>query len=473
METSELEAKLCYHILMKILPICNKIIEFSFYLLFFLVPLVFWGQTSELFEFNKMWLTFVFAILISLAWITKMVVLRKIYLQKTPLDLPIAIFLLSQIVSSIFSLDSYVSLWGYYSRFNGGLLSIISYIILYYAFVSNFDLKTKAKEIVRKLFFVSLASGAVVALWGLPSHFGYDPTCLIFRGSLDVSCWTADFQPKIRIFSTLGQPDWLGAYLGVILPFSLVYLINAKRRLLVTCYLLLATLFYFDLLFTKSRSALLSFWVSIGVLAFLFYFSQFKSKAKELRIKDVWQNYKFLIVILLLFVGLTLAFANPFPAKGGKITTAQTAGTFSTGGGGTDSGKIRLLVWKGAIDIWKHYPIVGSGVETFAFAYYKYRPVEHNLTSEWNFLYNKAHNEYLNFLATTGLFGLLSYLSIIVFFLWMSLKIISNFKFQISNLRLIIALLAGYMSLLVSNFFGFSVVIINLYFFLSPLSFSY
>ena len=70
--------------------------------------------------------------------------------------------------------------------------------------------------------------------------------------------------------------------------------------------------------------------------------------------------------------------------------------------GGTDPGKIRLLVWQGAFEAWKNNPIFGTGVETFAFAYYKYKSPAHNLTSEWNFLYNKAHNEFLNYLTTTG-----------------------------------------------------------------------
>ncbi|KKP99309.1 MAG: O-antigen polymerase, partial [Candidatus Levybacteria bacterium GW2011_GWB1_36_18] len=104
--------------------------------------------------------------------------------------------------------------------------------------------------------------------------------------------------------------------------------------------------------------------------------------------------------------------------------------------GGTDSGKIRLIVWRGAIDVWKNNPIFGTGVETFAYAYYKYRPIEHNLTSEWNFLYNKAHNEYLNYLATTGVFGLLSYLSFIAFFLFIFLATIFKTKNKLSAVLL-------------------------------------
>lgn len=191
---------------MKLVSFFNRTIAACFYSLFFFVPLVFTGDTSELFELNKMWLTWSLTIIIMFAWCSKMLVQKRFVIQRTPLDIPILLFLVSQIISTIFSLDQYVSFWGYYSRFNGGLLSTITYTLLYYAFVSNLE----KKHILRSLH-VTLFSGIIVALWGLPSHFGYDPTCFVFRGSFDVACWTDAFQPKIRIFSTLGQPDWLAA----------------------------------------------------------------------------------------------------------------------------------------------------------------------------------------------------------------------------------------------------------------------
>lgn len=451
---------------MKILNFADKVIEYSFYLLFFLVPLVFSSRTSELFELNKMWLTFALVILVTSAWVTKMVVSKKFYLQKTPLDLPILLFLISQIISTIFSLDTYTSLWGYYSRFNGGLLSIFSYIILYYAFVSNFDLKTRLRELIRRLIFISLASGAIVALWGLPSHFGYDPTCLIFRQTFDVSCWTSDFQPKIRIFSTLGQPDWLGAYLAILTPISIALALSKNLKKIII-FSLLSFIFYIDILFTKSRATLIAFWVSMVFFTGSFYFLEVRKKVKNIKLKTLWPHIRLLTAILALFIVSTFIISSPIQLKIGKQAPQsqnQTAGTFSTGGGGTESGKIRLLVWGGALNIWRHYPIVGSGVETFAFAYYKYRPVEHNLTSEWNYLYNKAHNEYLNYLATTGILGFGTYLTLIGFFLYKTFNILKKKKFN----SIIFALLAGYISILVGNFFGFSVVIVNIYFFLIP-----
>jgi len=64
---------------------------------------------------NKMWLTWAIAIFIAAAWITKMILQKKISFQRTPLDIPIVLFLSSQIISTIFSLDPHVSFWGYYS----------------------------------------------------------------------------------------------------------------------------------------------------------------------------------------------------------------------------------------------------------------------------------------------------------------------------------------------------------------------
>ncbi len=549
---------------MKIINICNRIIEYSFYALFFLVPLIIAGKTSELFEFNKMWLTFGLTIVIGATWIAKSIVKRQFRIQRTPLDIPIFLFLLSQIISTVFSWDVHVSIWGYYSRFNGGLLSIISYIFLYYAFVSNFiseedkrgvtskkdphrvpavasdaartsdgdKARQDPKRIVKRLIFVSLASGLIVSLWGLPSHFGYDPTCFLFRGSFDVSCWTADFQPKIRIFSTLGQPDWLAAYLAILLPIPISLALanhksqapkpkqvqnsnkqNQKRfgnlnlknlnlfgtwNLRFGIYLIFAILFYIDLLYTRSRSGILASWISLVLLLAIIFWIKKKEASQILTI--IILIFSFLIITFLIgqpFIDLNKLIPAPAP-KSATLNKSASQPTYAGELGGTDSGKIRLLVWQGAIRAWKDYPLFGTGVETFAFAYYKYKSPAHNLTSEWNFLYNKAHNEYLNYLATTGAFGLGTYLLIIGWFLFIAFK---NHKSEITNPKQIqnsnkqnqkrfgnlnlknlnlfgtwnlkievlsLSLIVSYLSILISNFFGFSVVIVNIYLFMIP-----
>lgn len=473
---------------MKLIDYCNKIIEYSFYTLFFLVPLVFSGDTSELFELNKMWLTFGMAAIIGATWITKMILQKRIAVQKTPIDIPLLLFLASQIISSIFSLDQHISWWGYYSRFNGGLLSTICYIFLYYAFVSNLEIKH-----VFRIIIVNLFSGLAVALWGFPSHFGADPTCLVFRGNFDTSCWTDAFKPTIRAFSTLGQPAWLAAYMAFLLPLSMAYTLkNITKKLTFLSFLALTIFLYLLLIFAQTRAGFIAFWIANSIFWIAIYFKKLYPKPYFL---------KMLITFNLLFILCSFIFGSPLgswnkytlpeltkPVVSNSPSKAPSQQAASTGGSSiddiTDSGNIRLLVWNGAIKAWENNPIFGTGVETFAFAYYKYKSPAHNLTSEWDYLYNKAHNEYLNYLATTGIFGLGTYLLFIGIFFFIAGK---RFFAPIQPLKaaaqkvqtekpsvqksiwvITIAFLAGYISILISNFFGFSVVIINLYTFLAP-----
>lgn len=493
---------------MKYLNVLNKIIEYGFYAIFFLVPLALAPDTSELFEFNKLWVTFILSLVILTAWIAKMLIKRQFKIQRTPLDIPIILFLLSQVISTVFSLDRHISFWGYYSRFNGGFLSILTYIFLYYAFVSNF--RENAKIVVKRLIFVAVSSGVIVALWGLPSHFGYDPTCLIFRGSLDVSCWTSDFQPMIRIFSTMGQPDWLSAYLSVLLPITIAFFIKSPLFNVISgkkpqfsrkfagftlLYFLLFLLFYVDIAFTRAKSGFLGTWISVMFFTAAYVFLELRNRPfgkLRTKIQKLSLDFKLLLLTLAAVVAVTFFIGTSFVRIDSKFSfetlknalvsktvtqkavkpavTKPVAPLASGELGGTDSGKIRLLVWEGAIKAWLHNPVFGTGVETFAFAYYQYRPAGHNLTSEWRYLYNKAHNEYLNYLTTTGAFGLLTYLSMIGLFLFLSLKYLWKNKGEDNNNRrvLILALISGYISILISNFFGFSVVIINLFMFLIP-----
>lgn len=492
---------------MKFISYLNKTIEYSFYALFFFVPLAFAGNTSELFEFNKMWITFGCTIIVATAWISKMIINRRVAIHRTPLDIPIGLFLLSQIISTIFSMDPHVSWWGYYSRFNGGLLSTISYILLYYAFVSNLEVKHVLKSIT-----ISIVAGIIVALWGFPSHFGADPTCFVFRGTFDTSCWTDAFKPTVRAFSTIGQPDWLSAYLAVLLPISMYYSLKSQGKkssiLITSCFSLLASLFYVDLIFANARAGFVAFWVANLLFWLIIYFKNLFNKQLFLK-SFLLLNACFLLLTFLFgspvgainkftWNGLKSHFAaqapqTPETSSVPQTIQATTAPQVPASNNITDSGKIRLYVWQGAIDAWKANALFGTGVETFAFAYYKYRPAGHNLTSEWDYLYNKAHNEYLNYLTTTGLLGLGSYLAFIILFVFLFGKYIltnsSHSQSENSHTNhnkqahknnqaldsghwtvdiLTIALFSSWITILITNFFGFSVVIMNVFLFIIP-----
>jgi tetratricopeptide (TPR) repeat protein len=139
--------------------------------------------------------------------------------------------------------------------------------------------------------------------------------------------------------------------------------------------------------------------------------------------------------------------------------------------GGTESGDIRKLVWSGALKIAGQNPVFGTGPETFGLTYWQARPKEANLTSEWNFLYNKVHNEWLNLAANTGIFGLGSHLLLLGWFGAWTLKQTTRSSWLVArgsppsaiHHPLPAALLSAILGVEVVNFFGFSTVTVVAY----------
>lgn len=440
-----------YRVLKWIVKSFQKVISSLFGILLFLVPLILWPYTSELFEFNKIVITYFLTILIVAFWIMRMVSERKFIFRRTILDIPLVVFLGSQLISTLISIDPQTSWFGYYSRFNGGLLSTLSYLLLYWAFVSNIE-KGDAKKLIN----ITLGSAVIVSIYGVLERLG-----------IDKDIWQQAVQQ--RVFSTLGQPNWLAAWLTALLPITWVLVIKREEGKITfssTVPYLLSLLFFTVLLFTGSRSGIVGFAIAEIIFWGIIFL---KTRFKYLK--------KFFISNVLLAV-TALVFGTQFTPSIFKIiegsqnsqpvTSAQTGAT-ALETGGTESGTIRKIVWQGAIQVWKHYPIFGTGVETFAYSYYLYRPAAHNLTTEWDFIYNKAHNEYLNFLANAGIIGIITYLTMVGFSIYLMVKN-SHFKSSDQDYPspMSTALVSGYISILVTNFFGFSVVPIQLLFFLYP-----
>jgi len=456
----------------KLNPICNRVIEYSFYFLFFLVPLIMTPWNYELFEFNKMLLVYFFTILIIATWLIKMIADKKFLFKRSFWDIPLLIFLISQFLSFLISIDRHTSLWGYYSRFNGGLASIFCYLLLYWAFVNNMD----KRKTLYSIFYV-LCSATLVALYGVAEHFG-----------IDAQAWVQDV--RNRVFSTLGQPNWLAAWLIAIIPLTWGFALKGeKQRLFIIPFRRNPTLWAYSLfiilflclLYTKSRSGLLGFFAAFIV----FWLGLGWINRKRLKtIIRPFLIFTFSFLVLSFVIGTPWT-PNIFKVKSEKLKVKSeekiTENSQSPPILISESGDIRKVVWKGALDVWKHSPIFGTGVETFAYSYYWQRPREHNDLSEWDFLYNKAHNEYLNYMATTGTVGIISYLILICSYFFWSIKTFRQFRhldnlenekeknlYRSKYLYLYISIFSGFISILVTNFFGFSVVAVNLLFFLLP-----
>lgn len=398
----------------------NLIVRF-YILLTIVTPFVFFTKTSEVFELPKIIFVYVCTILIVTLWIVRMLLNKKLFFKRSPLDFPLAVFLFVNLLSTFSSIDVLTSWQGYYSRFYGGMTSLIAMALLYWAAVANL----KSKD-VKKILNLLVYAGVFLSLWTIMEKLGYSPSCLLINGDLGSNCWAQKINE--RPFATFGQPNWLAAYLAMIIPLIWQKIKNNKNYL----YTAISIIVFTAILLTESRSGILGL-----AFAFIIYWLHRLINEKE---KSIGIFAIQLLAYLILFV-LFNPLSSHSPANPDPTVTPST--------------DIRMLLWQGALDVWEANPLLGTGPETFAYSYYEYRSNAHNLTSEWNFVYNKAHNEYFNYLANTGAIGLVSYVSVILY----SIK-----QLKTKN----IPLLAGYVALLISNFFSFTVVATGLLFMLYP-----
>lgn len=437
----------------------SNLIRLILYAIVFITPFIFLPWTSELFEFNKMIFVYLMSLLLACTWGLDTFKNKRFHFVMTPLHIVFLLFLISQLISTFLSIDPHTSLWGYYSRFHGGLYSTLTYMFLYCATVSYIIYPpesdqnlTSAINRLQPFVYVALTSSIIVCFYGIAQH-----------GGIDAHIWKQDVQR--RVFSTLGQPNWLAAYILVLMPivWHLIYTafsgtqVAPARLILSLC---LHLILYLTLLYTRSRSGFASFTVVYVLFWGLLLIRNLLTKT------GVKSALIGTFVSTLVIVIISTLSATPFTQS--LLDNQQTLAEVEAPPDPTllisDSGEIRRIVWEGAYKLGSAYPVTGTGVETFAYSYYWTRTREHNDVSEWDFLYNKAHNEYLNYFANSGLLGLGTYVLCLATIVLLFLK---NLHRQMIP-TLTIALFCGWISIHLTNFFGFSVVLIGLYTFLLP-----
>lgn len=414
------------------------------------------SHTSELFEFPKMISIYALTTgIVTLYGIHYILYRPKIVLS--PVFLLWGIFLAVIALSTAFSVDVQTSLFGYYGRWNGGLVSLLAYFLLGWVF-----LQVATPRFVVRVITASFVTSITVFLWGIPGRLGADLSCYVFTGSFTNDCWTAQFQPEVRMFSTLGQPNWLGAYFATHVFFGAFLIFHHLRAsglsMRIDRDLLRAVsrrygelngivLLCIGIVMTGSRSALIAVGISCGI-GLITYFTRRAPTALRLAYR-----IGFTVVLLITTYG---AISWGSAAAERNVPEHLTI---------TDSFSIRQIVWDGAIRLGLKYPFLGTGPETFAYVYPHVRSDAHNGTSEWDFVYNKAHNEFLHYLATTGFLGLVAYLSLLGWGYSIMVKSRETNQIELPMFSLLLA----YTSIHVTNFFGFSTSTIQLLMYLIPI----
>ena len=397
------------------------------------------------------------------------------------------------------SLSWRTSLLGDYENF-AGLTTLTAYFLWFWA-LNRLLNDTK----IEKIFYFNSLAAFLSSLYAIGQHYGFD-----------FIHWNPESVNSTREFASLGNPNFLSAYLAMSIPLYLCVSLKAFSQgpvptrqpgpfwsfigLLGIFLLLLGTPKGLSLLNLTPSSAL-SFparTLGLALLSITFV---------RLRLFQSWQT---LLIGLTVFglglfstasrggllgavVGtgfwLILSYRKsdlltPFRQKMATIPKLYFGacllalliliGVFGHSFVGRLSDSIvhvqksletsRLHIWRPAIQIIKKNPIVGVGLDTFKIAFPFYSGIEFNLIDGMFMSSRMAHNELLQVAATTGLLGLGAYLSVLLAFGYMWWK-----SYQSVNPPaqwLLTAVLASAVAYHVQNLFSFGVAEINFLWFI-------
>jgi putative inorganic carbon (HCO3(-)) transporter len=380
---------------MKLEKTLNLPLDFCLYLVVGFVPIfsspLFWNER----EFPQLAAFYFLTSLGLIFLLLKKGLAKSFTLNLCRQDLLVFLFLGSLSLSTITALNPKTAFWGLYDSWTTSFLTFLMGFIFYVLLINQ----VKNLKQIGELFLFVLAGASVACLSAFWQY-------LDLGGSLFPL-------EKIRLSGSLGQPNFLGSYLALVLPFSLYLLFSEKRRLFRTIFGLLSLLITAVLLFTASRTAWLAVILAAGVVTLIF----FLKIRRETLLYRVKKSKKLFLGLGAVVIFMVLLFGNlVFSRITESFQAAPEQNTLL----------IRLYEWRGGLRVFQERPLLGVGPENLYYRYGANRdPWLNRIEDEWFLRAYSIRNIYLDFLAKTGFLGLASFLCLVFYTLR---ELIKNLK---------------------------------------------
>ena len=305
----------------------NRTIAISLFFLFACVPLIVNPFTQDFWYKPKIDAICVLIVIITLAGAIRHFLLKvPFHYKPVPVFIPLLAFAGSALLSTLFSTAPHLSLFGDFMR-EESISTLLTYAALTFLFSQLVATEKQFHSLMKGLIF----SSVVISLNGIANYWGYYPIQQLvpFKGYLGPG-----------VGSTIGNPNFLGKYLVLILPLCMAYYCTSKDRVETVCYAagLLACLTALVLTFT--RASWLAFFVAIIIYFLLTGRDLFRKDGKKIACT------LFVIVVMLsmfFWVGVPNQEKNFFDLARKKLSTSFD---FGEGRGVAN----RLFVWKKTID---------------------------------------------------------------------------------------------------------------------------
>lgn len=285
-------------------------------------------------------------------------------------------YFLAILASCLVSVSFNLSFWGDAERMLG-VFHLLHFFIFYLILISVFRTWSDWKVLLLS----SVVVATVVSFLGLTGKNAY---------------------------STIGNTAYVSGYLIFNLYFTVILFFRSRSNAR-WLYLIPLVIMAWEFVDMRTSGAIIGLAVSILLALFLLGLSHVNKKIRRL-------SLVVFVIAVIAVVGVFSQYKSAwFQASFLRNLTAQKT-TFQT----------RLISWRGAAADFKYHPLLGTGFGNYAVIFDKhFDPKFFNyMRSETYF--DRAHNNLIDIASTTGLVGLITYLSIFVaalYYLWKLFKL--------------------------------------------------
>ncbi|MDD3065336.1 MAG: tetratricopeptide repeat protein [Endomicrobiaceae bacterium] len=333
---------------------------------------------------------------------------------------PVLLFLVSGLISYLFSYFNYASLNEFSRRLIYCLLALI---------IADFF---NEKKSINRLINFLISATYIVCIYSVIQFIDINFFPPPPDKGLDPFAWRQAFGPKI--FSTFGNPNFLGDFLVVMSPITLALFFKKRKFHLLFLWILIT----FSTVVTYSKGAWIGY--GLGLLTFGFLFVNF--------ILHIEKSKRIFILIIMSFLTVTTVSGAIFIQMKKR----------------PDSASFRTCTWLATWEMINTNPVLGTGIGTFYLTYPSFRrPEIFFIEGAHNTETDHAENEYLEVFYDEGIIGIGIFLALLALFLTLGLKNLAYFRKRNLNDGTMAYIQLGVLSALVAQL-GHNLVCVSLRF---------
>lgn len=345
------------------------------------VPVVFDSRNIDSYNLTKFTSTVIGALAVIALWAVEAVSPGRRPRWRNGLHWPVVALVAWTALATATSVSPRVSIIGSYST-NDGLVAAAALAVIFFAVVQAVAMD-RVKAVLSLLYF---GTGGIVVGYGLIQLHdrlfgGAEWDWIGTAGGLSTRSFSGG-----GVFSTFGNPNHLGGFLGVLLPVGWVLFVLHRSWPVRAAIVAITAGMVAELIQTASRGALLGAVVALGVTAALFW-------------PDIRRRPRFALPVGALAAAglvavLVVAVQSDLSTKlSAKLTNASSA-------------TLRLDFWRAGLAMTNDRPLVGYGPDTFGDLYRGYKGLEFAERGGPGATTNGAHNLFVSQLSGTGYAGL-------------------------------------------------------------------